>query len=71
MGKVTGCGIVSHTFMDHAIKIYVGQKTTENQWGVMVIEEFLHTALLYQAITTWNTNTVAVLKQYAILVEKE
>ena len=27
-------------------------KTTENQWRVMVIEEFLHTALLYQAITT-------------------
>ena len=32
--------------------------------------EFLHTALLYQAITTWNTNTVDVLKQYSILVEK-
>ena len=40
------------SFMDHAIQIYVGQKTTENQWRVMVIEEFLHTALLYQAITT-------------------
>ena len=44
--------------MNHAIQIYVGQKTTENQWRVTVIEEFLHIALLYQAISTWNTNAV-------------
>ena len=37
----------------------------------MVIEEFLHTALLYQASNTRNINTVAVLEQYLVLVEKE
>ena len=38
---------------------------------VMVIEEFLHTALLYQASNTRNINAVAVLEQYLVLVEKE
>ena len=43
----------------------------ENQWRIMVIEEFLHTALLYQASNTRNINAVAVLEQYLVLVEKE
>ena len=59
------------SFIDYAIQIYVGQKARENQWRVMVIEEFLHTALLYQASNTRNINAVAVLEQYLVLVEKE
>ena len=59
------------SFIDYAIKIYVGQKARENQWRVMVIEEFLHTALLYQASNTRNVNAVAVLEQYLVLVDKE
>ena len=59
------------SFIDYAIQIYVGQKARENQWRVMFIEEFLHTALLYQASNTRNINAVAVLKQYLVLVEKE
>ena len=59
------------TFIDYAIQIYVGQKARENQWRVMVIEEFLHTALLYQASNTRNINAVPVLEQYLVLVEKE
>ena len=58
-------------FIDHAIQIYVGQKAMENQWRVMVLEEFLHTALLYQATNTRNINVLAVLKQYLVLVKKE
>ena len=42
------------SFIDYAIKIYVGQKARENQWRVMVTEEFLHTALLYQTSNTRN-----------------
>ena len=57
--------------MDYAIQIYVGQKARENQWRIMVIEEFLHTALLYQASNTRNINAMAVLEQYLVLVEKE
>ena len=34
------------------------------------LEEFLHTALLYQVTNTRNINTVAVLEQYWIIVEK-
>ena len=34
----------------------------ENQWRVMVLEKFLHTALLYQATNTRNINVLAVLK---------
>ena len=30
----------------------------------MVLEQFLHTALLYQATNTRNINVLAVLKQY-------
>ena len=37
----------------------------------MVLEEFLHTALLYQATNTRNINILAVLKQYLVLVKKE
>ena len=40
-------------------------------WRVMVLEEFLHTALLYQATNTRNMNVLDVLKQYLILVKKE
>ena len=59
------------SFIDHTIQIYVGQKPTENQWRVLVLEEFLHTALLYQATNTRNINLLAVLKQYLVLVKKE
>ena len=59
------------SFIDYAIQIYVGQKARENQWRVMVIGEFLHTALLYQASNTRNINAVAILEQYLVLVEKE
>ena len=59
------------SFIDYAIQMYVGQKARENQWRVMVIEEFLHTALLYHASNTRNINAVAVLEQYLVLVEKE
>ena len=37
----------------------------------MVLEEFLHIALLYQATNTENINVVAVLEQYLARVEKE
>ena len=37
----------------------------------MVSEEFLHTALLYQATNTRNINVLAILKQYLVLVTKE
>ena len=37
----------------------------------MVLEEFLHIALLYQATNTRSINFVAVLEQYLVLVEKE
>ena len=50
------------SFVDHAIQIYVGQKARENQWRVMVLDEFLHTALLYQTTNTRNINVVAVLE---------
>ena len=46
-------------------------KAGENQRRVMVLEEFLHTALLYQATNTRNINVVAVLEQYLAHVEKE
>ena len=37
----------------------------------MVLEEFLHIALLYQATNTRNINVLAVLKQYLVFVTKE
>ena len=37
----------------------------------MVLEEFLHTALLYLATNTRNINVLAVLKQYLVFVTKE
>ena len=40
------------SFRDHVIQIYVEQKPVENQWRVMVLEEFLPTALLYQVTNT-------------------
>ena len=43
----------------------------ENQWRVLVLEEFLHNALLYQATNTRNINVLAILKQYMVLVKKE
>ena len=58
-------------FIDYAIQIYGGQKAGENQWRVMVLEEFLHIALLYQATNTRNINVVVVLEQYLARVEKE
>ena len=57
--------------VDYEIQIYVGQKATDNQWRVMVLEEFLHTALLYQANNIRNINVLAVLKQYLVLVKNE
>ena len=59
------------SFIDYAIQIYVGQKARENQWRVMVLEEFLHIALLYQATNTRNINVMAVLEQYLARIEKE
>ena len=37
----------------------------------MVLEEFLHAALLYQVTNTRNINVLAVFKQYLVLVTKE
>ena len=37
----------------------------------MALEEFLHTALLYQATNTRNIKVLAVLKQYLVLVKKK
>ena len=37
----------------------------------MVLEEFLHTALLYQVTNTRNIDVLAVLKQYLVLVTEE
>ena len=59
------------SFIDYAIQIYAGQKAGENQWRVMVLEEFLHIALLYQATNARNLNVMAVLEQYLVFVEKE
>ena len=42
----------------------------ENQWRVMVLEEFLCTALVYQMTNTRNINVVVVLEQYSVLIEK-
>ena len=59
------------SFIDYPIQIYVGQKATENQWRVMALEEFLHTALLNQATNTRNIkNVVAVLEQYLSSLKK-
>ena len=37
----------------------------------MVLQIVLHTTLLYQATNTRNTNVLAVLTQYLVLVQKE
>ena len=37
----------------------------------MILEEFLQTALLYQATNARNINALAVLKQYLVFVTKE
>ena len=37
----------------------------------MVLEEFLHIALLYKAITVRIINVLAVLQQYSVFVGKE
>ena len=37
----------------------------------MVLEEFLHTALMHPVKNTRNINAVAVLEQYSVFVEKE
>ena len=42
----------------------------ENQWRVIVLEEFLYTALVYQMTNTRNINVVVVLEQYSVLIEK-
>ena len=44
MSLITGCGTIT-SFIDHTIQIYVGQKATKNQWRVMILDEFIHTAL--------------------------
>ena len=35
----------------------------------MVLEKFLHTALLYQATNTRNINVLSLLKQYLVLIK--
>ena len=73
------------SFIGHVIQIYVEQKATESigfrrislycitvsSWRVLVLEEFLYTALLYQTTNTRNINVLAILKQYLVLVKKE
>ena len=49
------------SFIDYTVQIYIGQKDKANQWKVTVLEEFLHTLLLYQAITVRIINVLAVL----------
>ena len=46
------------SFINHVIQIYVGQKDNVNQWKVTVLEEFLHTVLLYQAVTVRIINVL-------------
>ena len=49
------------SFIDHAVQIYVYRaKDNANQWKVTVLKEFLHTVLLYQAVTVRNINVLAV-----------
>ena len=57
--------------VDHASQINVGQKGKENQWRVADLQEFLYTALLYQAMTNRYINAATSLEQYSVLVEKE
>ena len=59
--KWVWCSITS--FIDHAIQINAGQKDKENQWRVADLEEFLYTALLYQAMTNRNINAATSLEQ--------
>ena len=47
------------------------QKGKENQWRVADLQEFLYTALLYQAMINRNINAATSLKQYSVLFEKE
>ena len=51
-------------------QINVGQKNKENQWSIVDLQEFLYTALLYQAMTNRNINVSSSLKQY-FLAKKE
>ena len=37
----------------------------------MVLEDFIYTAVLYQATNTRNINVVAILEHYSLPVEKE
>ena len=57
---VAQCYII---YRSYTIQINVGQKDKENQWRVVDLEEFLYTALLYQAMTNRNTNAATSLKQ--------
>ena len=44
----TGCGnSFHHYFYRLNDQIYVGQKARENEWRVIVLEEFLHIALQF------------------------
>ena len=43
----------------------------DSQWRVMVLEEFLHTALLHQVTNTRNIHIGTVLEQYSVLTDKE
>ena len=49
------------SFIDHTLKINVGQKHKETQWRGADLQEFLYTALLYQAMTNRNINAVTIL----------
>ena len=57
-------------FIDHTILIIFSYVRIKGR-RVIVVEEFLHTALLYQATNTRNINVVVVLEQYLVFVEKE
>ena len=53
------------------IQTYVREKAMDNQWRIMVLEEFVHTALLHQVTSTRNINIGAVLEQYSVVTDKE
>ena len=50
--------------------MYSRQKDKRNQWRVAGLEEFLYTAILYQAMTNTNINAATLLEQYSILVKR-
>ena len=54
----------------YVIQIYVGQKDNANQWKVTVLEESVHTVLLYQAVTVRIINVLAILNNTLSLLKK-